>query len=228
MHTFGLPFRRYLMAQAVEQRRSAFTLGVMERERLIRLRWWLRGAWMWPVFAGLTCVDALLLHLLPFQGDKADLVPSVLVALLFNWLAVAVLAPLIGWLIRRRRGDLPQMIATDYAGTGLLALVAVLLLAGGLAHHASVAQSRDRLRAAVLVGEDYIGHNAPHPFRELAGDSTTVTIERGRMYRTCATDLGGAHAWCVIVRTDGTAPRVRFAGNEPNSSFAPIKDLGDH
>jgi hypothetical protein len=199
----------------------------MERERLVRLRWRLSGAWMWPAFAGLTVLDAILLHLLPFQGDKAGLVPSVLVAMLFNLLAVAVLAPLVGLLVRGRRPDLPRMIATDYAGAGILVLVSLALLAGGIAHHASVSRDASRLRAATLLGQAYIGHNAPRPFRDNATATTTVTIEHGRMFRTCAADLEGRRAWCVIVRTGGE-PRVRFAGNEPNSSFAPIKDLGDH
>jgi hypothetical protein len=216
------------MAPEVERRQTTFTLGSMEREQLIRLRWRLRGAWMWPAFGALTVLDAILLHLLPFQGDKADLVPSVLVAALFNLVAVAVVAPLVGWLVRRRRPDLPRMIATDYAGAGILVIVCLTLLVGGLVHHATVARDQSRLRTATLVGEAYIGHNAPPPFRDTALASTTVTVEHGRLYRTCASDLDGRRAWCVFVRTDGSTPRVRFAGNEPNSSFAPIKDLGDH
>ena len=200
----------------------------MEREQLIRLRWRLRGAWMWPSFAALTLLDAVLLHVLPFQGDKAGLFPSLLVAALFNLLAVAVLAPLAGLAIRRRRRDLPRMIATDYAGTVLLGLVSLGILAGGIAHHASVRRDDEALRGAVIAGDAYIAHHAPPPFRDNAASSTTVTIEHGRTYRTCAPDLDGKRAWCVIVRATPRAQRVRFAGNEPNWSFAPIKDLGDH
>jgi hypothetical protein len=201
----------------------------MEREQLIRLRWRLRGAWMWPSFAALTVLDAVVLHLLPFQGDKAGLVPSLLVAGLFNLLAVAVVAPLAGSLVRRRRPDLPRMVATDYAGTVALGLVALAVLAGGIANRAHVSHDDAALRTAVLTARDYIGRHAPHPFRDNATASTTVTIEHGRTYRTCAPDLDGKRAWCVIVsERSGLAPRARFAGNEPNWSFAPIKDLGDH
>jgi hypothetical protein len=200
----------------------------MEREQLIRLRWRLRGAWMWPAFAGLTVVDAIVLHLLPFQGQKADLVPSFLVAGLFNLVAVAMVAPLAGRMLRRRRPDLPRMIATDYAGTALLGLVAIAVLVAGIAHHGRITKDRAQLRTAVREGEAFIGHNAPRPFRDNVAASTTVTIEHGRTYRTCAPNPNGGNAWCVIVRTDGTVPRIRFAGFEPNSSFAPIKDLGDH
>jgi hypothetical protein len=200
----------------------------MEAERLIRLRWRLRGAWMWPTFAALTVIDALVLHLLPFQGDKADLVPSLLVAAIFNLVAVAIVAPVVGVLVRRRRPDLPRLIATDYAGTVLLVLVSAALLAGGIAHHGKVSSDASRLHDATTAGARFIAVHAPRPFRDNVAAVTTVTIEHGRTYRTCAPNLDGRRAWCVIVRTDGSTPRIRFAGNEPNSSFAPIKDLGDH
>jgi hypothetical protein len=200
----------------------------MEAERLIRLRWRLRGAWMWPTFGALTVVDALVLHLLPFQGDKAGVVPSLLVAALFNLVAVAIAGPIVGVLLRRRRPDLPRMIANDYAGTAMLVVLFAALLAGGIAHHAKVASDQSRLRDATTAGARYIAVHAPRPFRDNVAAVTTVTIEHGRTYRTCAPNLDGRRAWCVIVRTGGSTPRIRFAGNEPNSSFAPIKDLGDH
>jgi hypothetical protein len=183
---------------------------------------------MWPTFAALTVVDALVLHLLPFQGDKAGVVPSLLVAAVFNLVAVAIVGPVVGMLLRRRRPDLPRLIANDYAGTVLLVLVFAALLAGGIAHHGKVSSDQSRLRDATTAGARFIAVHAPRPFRDNVGAVTTVTIEHGRTYRTCAPNLDGRRAWCVIVRTDGSTPRIRFAGNEPNSSFAPIKDLGDH
>jgi hypothetical protein len=120
------------------------------------------------------------------------------------------------------------MVATDYAGTALLGIVTLGVLTGGLVHRSSVSHDDAALRAAVVAGEAYIGHHAPRPFRDNATASTTVTIEHGRTYRTCAPNLDGKRAWCVIVREDGAAPRIRYAGNEPNWSFAPIRDLGDH
>ena len=91
---------------------------MVESVRLRRLRWRLRGAWQWPTFVVLTVVDAVLLVRLPFQGEGADLFGALIVAGFFNVLAVALLAPLGGMLLRRRRRDLPFMIARDYAGDG--------------------------------------------------------------------------------------------------------------
>ena len=90
-----------------------------------RLRWRMRGAWMWPAFLVLTLADGILLsELPPYEGAPPAVFPGVLLALFANLLAVAVLAPFAGRALRRRRPDLPRMIAADYAGAGLLALIA--------------------------------------------------------------------------------------------------------
>src|SRR5213076_1553554 len=80
----------------------------MERASLTRLRWRLRGAWMWPAFVALTVADALLLHQLPIATDGVDVVPALLLAGFLNLVVVAVAAPLAGRLLRRRRPDLPR------------------------------------------------------------------------------------------------------------------------
>src|SRR3954452_23827371 len=57
-----------------------------------RLRWRIKGATLWPLFWLLTVVDAVLMEVLPIAGaDGPPLVGALLLALLFNILAVAVL-----------------------------------------------------------------------------------------------------------------------------------------
>src|SRR3979490_1128631 len=80
----------------------------MERASLTRLRWRLRGAWMWPAFVVVTVVDALLLHALPVATDGIGGVPALLLSGFLNLFVVAVVAPLSGRLVRRRRPDLPK------------------------------------------------------------------------------------------------------------------------
>ena len=53
---------------------------MVESIRLRRLRWRLRGAWQWPVFAVLTVVDAVLIARLPFQGEGPDALGAAWVA----------------------------------------------------------------------------------------------------------------------------------------------------
>src|SRR3954451_24829830 len=107
------------------------TSSMVEFVRWRRLRWRLRGAWQWPAFVVLTVVDVVLVARLPFQGGGADAMGAFLVAGFFNLIAVAVLAPVFGWLLRKRRRDLPFMIARDYAGAVLLVAITGGILVGG-------------------------------------------------------------------------------------------------
>ena len=81
------------------------TSPMVESLRWRRLRWRLRGAWQWPTFLALTVFDAVVISRLPFQGEGGDIVGATLAAGFFNLLAVALLAPLGGWVLRRRRAD---------------------------------------------------------------------------------------------------------------------------
>jgi hypothetical protein len=115
----------------------------MEREWITRLRWRMRGAWLWPCFAVLTIADGLLLHHLPIYGDgPGSVVGAILLAGFANLFLVAVIAPLGGRRLRRRRPDLPRFVADNYAGTALVAAMAVAIVVGGLIHRPVVAAER--------------------------------------------------------------------------------------
>ena len=103
-------------------------MAQVERVWPRRLRWRLRGAWQWPAFIVLTLVDGVLLsELPPWTDGPPGVFPGVLLAAFANLIAIAVVAPFVGWLVRRRRPDLPRMIASDYAGTWLLAGITTAL-----------------------------------------------------------------------------------------------------
>src|SRR3954447_26603240 len=119
---------------SVRHGRLGLTATMVESVWWPRLRWRMRGAWQWPTFGVLTVADTVLITRLPFHEDGPDALGAVLLAGFFNLLAVGVAAPFLGMLLRRRRRDLPAVVARDYAGTALLALVTAGLVAGGLAH----------------------------------------------------------------------------------------------
>ena len=164
-----------------------------------RLRWRLRGAWQWPVFVLLTAIDTVLIALLPFQGEGTDALGALLLATFFNLLAVAVVAPLAGMLVRRRRRDLPRLIARDYAGTALLAMITAALLVGGLTHRAAVVAERADQRAVTAAVHDYVVDREP-AFAAGLGALDTQRLEDER-YRTC---VSGAERLplCFFVNTD--------------------------
>ena len=188
---------------------------MVESVRWRRLRWRLRGAWQWPAFVVLTLLDAALVSRLPFQGEGTDAIGGVLVAGFFNLLAVALLAPLCGLLLRRRRRDLPFMIARDYAGTTLLVLVFLGILVGGLTHREAVIEERADRRAVFGAVHDYVVQTAP-AFVAGLGTLDNLKLESDR-YRACVPGPE-KRPLCLIVNTDQSPAGVtRDPSREPNS-----------
>jgi hypothetical protein len=177
------------------------------RQAWRRLRWRMRGAWQWPTFFAVTPIDGAVLALLPFYGGgPGGFVPGVLLAGFLNLVAVAVLAPLCGRLLRRRRPDLPRLVASNYAGTALVSLLAVLLVAGGVAHRPAVAaDEQDRLRVLVSV-HNFVLAEQPALGSRLA--STDVLRLESRLYRACVPKPQPRRWFCLFVSTDQAPPGV--------------------
>ncbi len=193
----------------------------MEGAWLARARWRRRGAWLWPTFAGAVVVDAVSVHMLPLIGDSQSIFGGLLAGMIASLLAVLLASRPLGALLRRRRPDLPAMIARDYAGTFAVLVVSALILTGGLLHRATIVRQQSTLRDAIVRAEAYIGAHAPAAFAVNAMHTDTFTIQPG-IYRTCAPsrDVGDRY-YCVIVRTAlPLAQSVVFTGSEPNAAFA--------
>src|ERR1700733_9302675 len=126
-----------------------------------RLRWRLRGAWQWPLFGLLFVVDAVLGTQLPFHGTGPDTAGALLLSGFFNLVAVALGAPFLGMVLRRRRPDLPKLIARDYAGAALLGAVTLALLFGGLRHRSWLRQETRTRNAVMLAAHNYVLSAAP-------------------------------------------------------------------
>jgi hypothetical protein len=197
------------------------TLGRMEGAWFARVRWRRRGAWLWPTFTALTLADGVIGHELPPTGDKMTFVAAALLGGGFNLIGVILLRWPLGSLIRRVRGDLPWEVAKDYAGTAVVTLVSVVLLSWGLANRSSIIANENALHDAVVRAQAWIGDRAPSEFRAHVALISTLTIEAGRVYRSCVPSIDGRRAYCVIVRRRlPLASSVRFDGYEPNSVFA--------
>ena len=185
-----------------------------------RLRWRLRGALLWPVLIVLTLVDAVLLGRLPIAGDDGTpFVPALLLAMFFNLVALAVLAPLLSRRLRRRRPDLPKVVADDRAGTALVCAVSLALLAGGLLHRSAVDDVQHDLVVQQAAAREYIARQAPEEFRGRTTESTSIKLE-DELFRTCAPGDDPKRWFCVFVSTDTAPPGiVEDVGREPNESF---------
>lgn len=191
----------------------------VERLWVRRLRWRMAGAWQWPLFAVLTPLDGLVLALLPFYGDgPGGFVPGLLLAGFANLFAIAVLAPFAGRLLRRRRPDLPRLVATDYAGAWLLAALAAALLAGGLAHRPAVAAAEEDERALAVAVHDYV------VAEERAYEGGLSAIDALRLedeyYRACVPGDDPRRWLCLFVNTsERPAAVTRDPDEAPNSAY---------
>lgn len=196
----------------------------MEAESLwrSRLAWRFRGALLWPTFVVLTIVDALLLGVLPISGDDGtDFVGAALLAMFFNLVMVAVVAPLLAIWLRGRRPDMPRVVAQDTTGTVLVVLVTLALLAGGLLHAPARAEAERDMAAQAAAARDFAHTQAPAEFRDGVATMTTLKME-DELYRTCVPGDDPKRWFCMYVDTTTRPPGITVDENrEANASINP-------
>jgi hypothetical protein len=197
---------------------------VQHSERLwpARLRWRLRGAWMWPAFFALTVVDGVLIAALPpYEDTPPGFVGALLFAGFANLFLLAVVAPFAGMALRRLRPDLPRAIARDYAGAALVAALTAVLLGGGLAHRSAIAAEHADRDAVTGAVRGYVGAHAQDWSGGLAAIDTLRMKED--LYRACVPGADARRWLCLVVETDGRPPTVvRDDSMEPNSSLRTV------
>jgi hypothetical protein len=185
---------------------------------LARLRWRLRGAWLWPAFVVLTLADAAIVHALPLTGDSASLVGSWLLGVVVSLLAIVALAPPLGFAVRRLRPDMPSLVARNYAGALLTLAVTIVLLAAGLAHRHVIKADLAALQDASARAEAYIGAHAPAEFQHDLRRLDTYEVQPPEVYRSCAANPTGTRFYCVVVkRYLPFGKSVHDDGSEPNA-----------
>jgi hypothetical protein len=189
--------------------------------RLRRLRWRMSGAWLWPSFVVVTLVEMGLLHWLPIAGEGSRWIAALLLAGCLNVIAVALLGGLGGAALRRRRRDLPKVVADDYAGLAALALVGLAFLAAGIVHrpeltaeHRAFAEQSHAVRRWVQAHGDALARAQLH-----AADTVRIDDD---LYRTCVPGVDPKRWLCLVVDTSRRPPRVRRdTSRESNASQNP-------
>jgi hypothetical protein len=195
----------------------------VERLWPARLRWRMRGAWLWPAFFGFTLLDGIALALLPpYEGTPPGPVGGWLLAGFANLLLIAVAAPLLAFAWRRRRRpDLPQLIATDYVGAVLCGALAAVILLAGLLHRPAIAAEHDRKAAATAVVGAYVHAHAPE--WEPGVPSLDLLRLQSDVYRACVPGPDPRRSLCLFVETGQTPPALRRDDSmEPNSAFRTV------
>jgi hypothetical protein len=173
---------------------------------------------MWPTFVALTLLDGALVHWLPLTGDSQSVVSGWLIGLFAGLVAIVILAPTVGHVLRRARKDMPTVVARDYAGTGAIAAVTLILLAAGLAHRGTVTADQRALQDAIARAQSYIGVHARPEFRNDLQQASAYELQPPMIYRVCVPNPTQTITYCVIVHRGRPFGRsVSFAGYEPNS-----------
>jgi hypothetical protein len=185
---------------------------------LIRMRWRLTGAWLWPSFVALTLLDGVVGHLLPPAGTTETLFAAALLGLVLNVITVVLLSRPLGMLVRRFRPDIPGVVARDYAGTFVVFAVAAIVLTAGLVHRPAIQARQREVNDAIARAQAWIGDRAPDEFRRNLQSVSMLAIVPGTIYRACVPSVDGRRSYCVIVNRSLPFPNsVKFSGYEPNS-----------
>jgi hypothetical protein len=196
----------------------------MDAAPITRMRWRLRGAWLWPSFVVLVLADGPIESWRPVLGDHGSVVLGVIQGWILSLIGIAVLSPALGWALRRVRRDMPKVVARDYAGATICLLVTCALLGAGIVHHHVAVADQGALEDASATAEAYIGDHAPARFMPNLHVLSIYDVQPPDIYRVCvraATQARGASGptwYCVVVnRSRSFADSVRYDGSESNS-----------
>lgn len=174
-----------------------------------RLRWRLRGALQWPLFAVLTVADAVLLMVLPISGTGPGLAYALLLAMFLNLVAVAGFGRVVAWAVRRRRPDVPRVVAEDRAGVVLLSVVTGTLVVGGILHAPGAGEAERALRAQAAAVRAFVAaHGEPaHRARVAQMD---VEQHGSDFFRTCVPGDPAADVapLCLLIDTSQDPPVI--------------------
>jgi hypothetical protein len=188
------------------------TLRPVNREERFwptRIRWRLRGAWMWPSFVILTFLDGLLLHRLPPVRTGVDLIPAMLLATFANLVLIGAVGP---WLARRLWARRPAAdpdspakaqleVLTDRIGTGLLLAGVLGVVSAGLAARPTVVAETDATERAAEAMLRHIEHSGNEELIRNKETANTARLSEG-YFRTCIAHDDRRRYFCYFIDTN--------------------------
>jgi hypothetical protein len=174
-----------------------------------RLRWRMRGALMWPLFALLTIGDGLLLHFLPPNRTGVRLVPGLIIASFANLFLMGVVAPFIARRLVARervahkaegREAVPPEVFLDRSASSLLIVATIGLAIAGLGNRpVIVSETRATEENARLV-ENYVNAHGTAEVKANLQTANSKRLSEG-YFRTCINLNDRSKAFCMYVDT---------------------------
>jgi hypothetical protein len=189
-----------------------------------RMRWRLRGAWMWPTFVVVTLLDGVLLHRLPPVRDGVDLIPGILLATFGNLVLIGALGP---WLARRLWKRRPAAgagapakaqleVLSDRIGTGLLVASVFGVLAAGLAARPTVIAETDAKEEAARAIDAFVQGSGDDELIRNEETAHAAKLANG-YFRICIARDDRERYACFFVDTNRDPTQiVRDPSAEPN------------
>lgn len=194
-------------------------VSASERFWARRLRWRLRGAWLWPAFFAATAADTLLLHLLPPIRTGVDLAPAFIVAAFANLVLVGAVAPFIARRLTGRDATVPYEVNLDRTGTVLLALGVAGVVASGLATRPLVVSETRETEDAARAFRAHVERNGTPEERSNIDTANTLRLAEG-FFRICVNLDDRRRASCWFVDTGRSPVRVVRDGDaRPNQLY---------
>jgi hypothetical protein len=189
-----------------------------------RLRWRLRGVWMWPTFAVLTVADGFVMHALPPTGTRIpDVVIGSILALFGNIFLVGLVAP---WLARRliervRRGGrerFPPEVYLDRTATTLLVLGLACVLAAGLGNRRVTVSETKATEEAGSRARSFVDAHADPEIKRNIDFANSARLGEG-FFRVCVPRDDARKQWCMFIDTREDTVR-KDPSTLPNAKFA--------
>ncbi len=185
---------------------------------------------MWPAYAVLTVLDALILHALPPVSGGVDFIPGLILSSFCNLFLMGAVAPWLGKRLAQREhvtegNGVPFAVRAEVlkdrtAAVLLVAATLGLVVAGLAARPLIVSETRETERNAELV-RDHILAEAPAEVQRNLETANTVKLEDG-YFRTCVNYDERDRAYCLFVDVDAEPPIVRKDPSTlPNQEFKP-------
>jgi hypothetical protein len=205
--------------------RLSYAEGVAANDRFWprRLKWRLRGAWMWPTFAILTVAEGFVMHEWPPIGTRIpDVVIGSIIALFGNLFLVGVVAP---WLSRRLidrdrlagRERFPPEVYLDRTAIAVLAVGAVGVLAAGLANLRVSTAETDALKEAGDRAQAYVNAHADDEIKDRLNGANSARLGEG-FFRVCVPRIDATKQYCMFVDTRRDTVR-KDPSTVPNQKF---------
>jgi hypothetical protein len=191
-----------------------------------RLRWRLRGAWTWPLYAALTALDAVVLHELPPVGTDIAIPVGFIIASFGNLFLIGAVAPWIARKLLEREsrdpraappGVKPPEVQLDRSATVLLVLATLGLVVAGLGNRPVVVSETRATEENARLVRDYVQTRASGEIQRNLETANTVRLGDD-YFRTCIAYDDRKRAFCMFVDT-AKHELTKDPSTVPNSEF---------